>query len=459
MARRLVPPTLALRLQGEGNSRPGEEPAPVAEVGASLRLTHACSVATCALAPAYVLRWHYGPLPTTALETAILVTLVVFALESLRERRVPRWRTPLTLPAALFLAAGLLAVATAPDLRAAAGLYRAYLLEPVAFALVTAEACPTVGRAQAVLAGLGVGALAAGIPNSVLVLLAIHDHTFHVTGTPPVVIYLTANALGLYLDPLIAVAGAVALFGRGRPRLASIVFLCLAVPVLLLTFSRGSWVALVAIALCLAAFHRRRLPLLAGFLIAAVVVSRIPLIARRIALDLTGQVGNTASFRPEMWAATLKLLATRPFLGAGLSGFQTRIAPYWNPYHPPSERFIDPHNIVLNFWVEVGLLGLIAFAWIWIAGFVLSLRGWRRGLPDWRPLHLGVLVALVAIVAHGLVDVPYFKNDLSLEFWALMAVTWAGLRWRAAGRDDGDHAASQAIPPPAISPPAIPPPP
>ncbi len=43
--------------------------------------------------------------------------------------------------------------------------------------------------------------------------------------------------------------------------------------------------------------------------------------------------------------------------------------------------------------------------------------------------RLGVLLALVGIVIHGLVDVPYFKNDLSLEFWVLLGVSWAGLRW------------------------------
>jgi hypothetical protein len=30
------------------------------------------------------------------------------------------------------------------------------------------------------------------------------------------------------------------------------------------------------------------------------------------------------------------------------------------------------------------------------------------------------------MVVHGLVDVPYFKNDLSFEFWVLLAIAWAG---------------------------------
>ena len=60
-------------------------------------------------------------------------------------------------------------------------------------------------------------------------------------------------------------------------------------------------------------------------------------------------------------------------------------------------------------------------------------RGWRAGIPSWRPLQLGVLLALMGIIVHGLVDVPYFKNDLSLEFWVLLGLSWAGRREVAAG--------------------------
>jgi hypothetical protein len=31
------------------------------------------------------------------------------------------------------------------------------------------------------------------------------------------------------------------------------------------------------------------------------------------------------------------------------------------------------------------------------------------------------------MVFHGLVDVPYWKNDLAAEFWILVGITCAGL--------------------------------
>ena len=84
---------------------------------------------------------------------------------------------------------------------------------------------------------------------------------------------------------------------------------------------------------------------------------------------------------------------------------------------------------MLNFWVETGVLGVIAMAWLLFIGFRWSWHGWRAGQDLWRAISLGALLALVAVVVHGLVDVPYFKNDLSLEFWIVIAMIECARRW------------------------------
>jgi hypothetical protein len=43
-------------------------------------------------------------------------------------------------------------------------------------------------------------------------------------------------------------------------------------------------------------------------------------------------------------------------------------------------------------------------------------------------MQLGIVLAMVAIIVHGLVDVPYFKNDLALEFWTLLGIQFGALR-------------------------------
>ena len=395
---------------------------------APYRVTLALAVLACAAAPAYTVRWHIGFYPTTLLEVLIVVTVAAYAVETVRTRAGIPWRSPYTLAAALLLVAGLISILVSPDRRGALGLYRAYLLEPVVFFLVVSAAVRSATGGYLVLGGLAVGGLAAGLANSVVVLAAVRAHTLDLAVAPPVVIYNTANAVALYLVPLIAVAGAVLLHGhRGRLRLAAGAFVVLAGFATLLSFSRGGYAALVVIAVALALSHRWRWWLLGGVLVAAIVAVRLPFVATRIAHQLNASDPNNSLIsRVKLWQATLQLLRDHPVLGSGLSGFSRTIGAYRGGVY--EEQLIYPHNIVLNFWVETGLLGLVAFAWLLVQAVRTALRGWRECVAAWRPIELGIAIAVVAIVVHGMVDVPYWKNDLSLELWTLLALSWAGLR-------------------------------
>jgi O-antigen ligase len=399
-------------------------------VGTSpFRASLGLAVLTAAAAPAYVVRWHVGPLPTTLLEALIGLTVLAFVVESARAGVGLAWRTPYTYAAALFLLAGLVAVVVAPDRRAAVGLYRAYLLEPVAFFFVLGEVVRTARAAYVTLAGLALGGLAAGLANSAVVLAAWYAHHLNVAVAPPVVIYNTANAVALYLVPLIAVAAAVALHAQDRLlRALAVAFVAVAGASTLLSFSRGGYAALAVIAVGLALTHRRHWYLLAAAAAVAIVLFKVPPIATRLGHELNASdPNNSLVSRVKLWEATLRMLRDHPVLGTGLSGFSRSIGPYRGGVY--SESLIYPHNILLNFWTETGLLGVVAFGWLLVQGVRTTWRGWREGAGEWRPLQLGVLLALVAIVVHGLVDVPYWKNDLALELWALLGLSWAGLRW------------------------------
>lgn len=378
--------------------------------------------------PAYTVRWHYGPLPTTLLETAILITIGIFAFESWRQRVKPEWRTPFTLPAIVFVLAGALSVLVAPDRRAGLGLYRAYFIEPIAFFVVATFVVRAWKEVRLVLAGLAVAGVVVCVPNAFVVLEALRHHTLNVAVAPPVVIYQTANALALFVVPLIALAASLLLYSTDREvRVGSLAFLVIALPATLLSFSRGGYVALLVIAVLLALTHPMRAWLAAGTVLVAVIAARLPPVANRISHEVNlADPNNSLVARTRLWGATWRMLRDHPLLGTGLSSFRQSVEPYRNGIY--LENLIYPHNIVLNFWVETGLLGLVAFAWLFGQAALTAWAGWRRGVQSWRPIQLGVLLALIGMLVHGLVDVPYFKNDLSLEFWALLALSWAGHR-------------------------------
>ena len=73
------------------------------------------------------------------------------------------------------------------------------------------------------------------------------------------------------------------------------------------------------------------------------------------------------------------------------------------------------HNILLAFWLNMGLMGLVAFVWLCWKALPWLLE------QDKKERRIAALM-LVVILAHGMFDVPYFKNDLSFQFWLLMAI-------------------------------------
>jgi O-antigen ligase len=399
------------------------------------RATLGLAALTCALAPAYVVRWHIWFYPTTLLEIMIGLTILAFLVETWRSGEPLAWRSPYTYLGLLFLLAGMIGVGVSPLHVEAAGLWRAYIMEPLAFFFVLGAVVRSSRAAYLVLAGLGLGGLVAGLTNSVVVLEAIRHHVLNVAVRPPVVIYNTANAIALYLVPLIAVAGAIVLHAHDRRlRLGALVFATLAVVSVLLSFSRGGYAALAAVGIGLALSHRWRWRLVPIVLVVGAALTQVPPIEHRLAHEFNPSDPNNSFLeRVRLWEATLRMLRQHPVFGAGMSAFQQTIQPYIKGLLTDQQLVMYPHNLVLNFWTETGLLGLVAFIGILIQAFRTSLWGWRRSANGWRPLCLGVLLAMVAVIVHGMVDVPYWKNDLSLEFWSLLAVSWASLRWGSVG--------------------------
>jgi len=127
-----------------------------------------------------------------------------------------------------------------------------------------------------------------------------------------------------------------------------------------------------------------------------------------------------------IWSETWVMLKDHWFFGAGLAGYPLAIIPY---HIHKFEIFPDPHNIFLNFWSETGILGLIAFGWLSIKYIWLSLKDifcietkCGNTFSFHKVASCVFLAVALEIVIHGLVDVPYFKNDLSVLVWLLVAV-------------------------------------
>ena len=118
--------------------------------------------------------------------------------------------------------------------------------------------------------------------------------------------------------------------------------------------------------------------------------------------------------------ATLREIQEHPVAGMGLMGYREFYEDYKMARH--TETLLYPHNFLLNFWVEIGLLGFVSFVWILVYFFQRAIQALRSSDKEQKVYVICISAGMVALLVHGLVDVPYFKNDLAVLFWALFGL-------------------------------------
>jgi O-antigen ligase len=129
-----------------------------------------------------------------------------------------------------------------------------------------------------------------------------------------------------------------------------------------------------------------------------------------------------------LWGEALRMLGDRP-LGAGLGQFFFLHSPeYGYGYIAPelvgsSEQYAaHPHNLLLDVYLSVGPLGLLAFGSLVLRFVWRALAAQRGEAATERWLLLGFLAGMAAALIHGAVDNFYFVPDLAIFFWAAIAL-------------------------------------
>ena len=377
---------------------------------------------TAAALPLYVVRWRLGPLPTTLLEVLVVATAAAYVAALVAERRLPV-RTGFEIPIALLLVAGAIGIAVAPDHVRAAGIYRAYFVEPLVLFYVAADVLAAEAHLRLFLPAAAAGACAMAVGQIVsFTWVAAHGHLK--LGDAPAFLNTSPNADALYFETPIAFALAFALYPSSpRARWIAAGVLALLGVADLLTLSRGSYVALAVLAVVVALnlqTARWRLRAIGAIAVIALAALEIPFVNQRF-LSLAHSVTN----RTSLYRQALEMLSQRPVFGAGISGFPVRVAPFRPPKQPIQ---LYPHDFWLTTWSEIGLLGVAAFAWIVFGLLWQAARAVRHAAGAHRAVLWGAIGGLVLFLVHGLVDSPYWKNDLSAEFWLLAGLEVMALR-------------------------------
>ncbi len=369
-------------------------------------------------------------LPIDGADLMLVLVLVAWLAQGVAQRRIVLPHPPLLWPMLALLAALALSLLSAESYREGLPELLKWI-QVLALYLAVAALLPA-NRAGWLLAAL----LAAGVLQALLGLYQFLTQT----GPEPFILlgrfmraygaFRQPNPYAGYLGLVAPLAISLALWAwtsRPRPAMRLRLALLAAAGVislgLLVSWSRGAWLAFAAAVAVVVLAHTRRaapvvivlagLALLAGIgfgvvdLLPAALVHRLADLQQFAGLvDVARTEVTDANFsvleRIAHWQAALGMWRDHPWLGVGAGNYATAYATYSLP------RWYDPlghaHNVYLNFAAEAGLVGLLAYLWFWLASLVQGVRVAAASNRFTAAVGAGVLGALVHASIHNVFD-------------------------------------------------------
>jgi O-antigen ligase len=365
----------------------------------------------------------------------------------------------------LFLVVATISVFISDNRIAALGLWKAYFVEPILFFLVFINTIKKREQWNLIIWSIGASALLVAIPAMVQKFTGwgIANPFWRDEVTRRVVSwYGFPNAVGLYLGPITMLY--VGMFWLQLTKLFNCykttkkiklnwkIFFTAAVILLsgvsvFWAETEGALVGLFAGLVFLGLFyHNKKLRIITiASLVSLVALVTLVSPIKDYVFEKGTLSDRSGQIRQEQWRETGQMLNDgRTIFGAGLSNYQTAVAPYHQTgiyirdntpnfeekintdlafrkkHWQPTEIYMYPHNIILNFWSELGLGGVLVMLAL-VIYFLWNYRSVKN--QENKKVYLILIAVLIMILVHGLVDVPYFKNDLSVFWWLLFGLS------------------------------------
>ncbi len=235
------------------------------------------------------------------------------------------------------------------------------------------------------------------------------------------------NLLGGFLLPTLPLAVVALLRWPGRlRRLFALATLVLGLVALVLTYSRGAWMGMVAalatIALLLVLrrsrtwppLWRRLFPLLllvGGSAALVLLVAAVEPLRVRVLSLVAGREDSSNNFRINVWSAVLEMIRDRPLLGIGPGNNAFNLI--YPLYQQPKFNALSAYSIPLEWAVEAGIPGLLAGVGLFLCAVRTGLLQLAGDGPLLLP-SLATVAMFVGLAVQGITDTIFFRPEVQL---------------------------------------------
>ena len=240
-----------------------------------------------------------------------------------------------------------------------------------------------------------------------------------------------ANPAGLLFSMSIPLALAIVLTEKGLFRGPTLGSLTAQFVGLVLTYSRGAWLASVVSLFGLSLMeHRLRKSVLAIGLTAVIAFVAIAPLRNRLLSVLTPSEDVAIEGRLRFMTDALTVGLEKPFFGVGYG--RDRLREGVRRDVPGAEQFgfiPHSHNVYTELLAETGLVGLGAFLWMVVSNVTQLIRKAQTGLATQERIAcLCLATSLLAFLIGGLGDVPFYNHETRIFFFTLLALSYLFLR-------------------------------
>lgn len=242
------------------------------------------------------------------------------------------------------------------------------------------------------------------------------------------------NMLGQYLVLMIPLGGACLLTAKGAKQrllwLACCAVMCVC---MLLTFSRGAWLALLCAGLLFFALLQPRLLLLAPLAVAALFILLPDAVVARF-VSIGDRSDTSTNYRVFIWLGTLDMLRDYGLSGVG-PGTEA-----FNVIYPAYDygAIITPHshNLFLQIACDAGVCALALFlitAFCFLKDVACALC--READRRLRILLIAFLSGAAGFFVQGMTDYSFYNYRVLLLFWIFLGLGAAAARLSREGGD------------------------
>ena len=221
----------------------------------------------------------------------------------------------------------------------------------------------------------------------------------------------------------------MAVIFNSRNALTKLFFMALALPPLIalgMTYFRTGWIGLVIAAFVFVFFKDIRLiPFL--LLLGAIMVPFLPTSIYRRILTIFNPEDTSASYRLDIYKTLIPVLKDYWVTGLGL-GHETLRRVVQNYYLVTKAIPIHSHNVYLQVWFEMGIVGFLSLLAFLASVIKRSMKAVYSSIDvQMKNILISGLASLAGILTVCLAEYVWFNPRTMLIFWTVIGIVLAAL--------------------------------